>query len=144
MEIRTVKLLDICDCERAVAGKIYPKGSSLIALSATKGDIDYLTEDREVESRYAVLTVKDPGAFNSKYVNEIIAYTIQKFCATYQTGINLQFDALKYYEVQVHDIETQNKLAEAFEVADKLLEKEQEQLAKWEKVKEWNLRKMFV
>lgn len=61
-----VNIYDIADIERAVKGKIYSAGCTLIPLSAaTSTPNKYMEEPGAVETRYAVAIPK--GGVNSKY-----------------------------------------------------------------------------
>ena len=49
------KLPDVATYERAKKGKVYPKGCTLLQVSATKGQLVYLHEDQTVDSKYCVI-----------------------------------------------------------------------------------------
>ena len=51
----TMKLGDIAEWERAKKGFVYPAGCTIIQVSATKGEVHYLTKKSEVEPKYVVV-----------------------------------------------------------------------------------------
>ena len=111
-----LNIYDIADVERAVKGKRYKAGSTLIALSATKGDVEYLDNESEVDTRYAVVTPKIECFPYYIYIS--IQEAFPKYISKYLTGINLQYDNLKYLNITVHDLETQSYIAKYFKMID--------------------------
>ena len=73
-----VNIYDIADIERAVKGKIYSAGCTLIPLSAaTSTPNKYMEEPGAVETRYAVAIPK--GGVNSKYLFIAIERAYERF-----------------------------------------------------------------
>ena len=60
-----VKLEDVAEYARAKKGKVYPVGTSTIQISATRGQIGYVTEPRDIETKHSGLNIqeKDVGKF---------------------------------------------------------------------------------
>lgn len=54
-----LKLKHVAEIERAKKGKVYPKGTIIIQLSATKGQTGLLTSNGEVGSQYAAILLKE-------------------------------------------------------------------------------------
>ena len=52
------KITEVAEVERAVKGKVYPAGCTLIALSATKPEPEYAPDSGEIETRYAGISVR--------------------------------------------------------------------------------------
>ena len=137
-------VMDIADVERAVKGKVYPLGSTLITLSAVKsgGAARFLDTNAEVETRWAV--VQPHEKINSRYLYISINQALPEFLAQWQTGINLQFDKLQYLKIHVHDFETQCYIANMFRLMEKEEEKERQAVELLKNVKANHLYSMFV
>ena len=58
MQCEKITIIDICNVERAIPGKIYKAGSCYIKLSAVDEFVGQLKEPGEIDSRYAVLEPK--------------------------------------------------------------------------------------
>lgn len=138
---RVVRLQEVATIERAEKGKLYPKGCILIALSATKGQVEYSEDGGEVDSRWAVV-IPHEG-----YVPEYIYYSIERsfpeFLEKYMTGINLQIKGLDYLEIAVHPINEQKELVRMLGIVEEKQKKEERLLEKWKDVKKYYLGKMF-
>lgn len=141
-EYKNLKLQDVATWERAREGKIYSEGSTLIQISATKGDVKYLEEEGEVDKKYAVVIPNKN--INSKYLNIVIKRNIQHFISKYQAGLNIQINDLKHIDIQLHNRETQNMIAnhtKIMEAEEKNIDKEIEIL---ETIKSRLLRDLFI
>ncbi len=120
-----VNIYDIADIERAVKGKNYPAGCTLIPLSAaTSTPNKYMEEPGAVETRYAVAIPK--GGVNSKYLFIAIERAYERFKYRYMTTINMQFGQLKHLELDYHeDGEVQDEIVRMVQEAERLEMKEQ-------------------
>ncbi len=116
-EYETVRLGEIASIERARKGKVYKRGSITIQVSATKGQVAYLTEDREVEPHFAVVEVIT--GVSSKYMFYMIEQAMDRFMHSYKTGLNIQVELLNEMQVIVHNVETQKSIVVAYEHIDK-------------------------
>lgn len=137
------RLIDIADIERAKAGKLYPAGCTLIALSATNGESDnkYHAKDGEVEPRYAV--VKPKIEILPKYLFISIQMAFPTFYQGWQTGINLQFDKLRFLKVKIHELETQAAIVEFYKKMTQLEQKQEQLIQKAQDMKKGYLDKLF-
>lgn len=120
-----VNIYDIADIERAVKGKNYPAGCTLIPLSAaTSTPNKYMEEPGAVETKYAVAIPK--GGVNSKYLFIAIERAYERFKYRYMTTINMQFGQLKHLELDYHeDGEVQDEIVRMVQEAERLEMKEQ-------------------
>lgn len=100
-----VKLEDVAEFGRAKKGHIYPKGSSILQISATRGQLGYLEQPSEVATKDVVI-IPQLG-INPKYFNIILEFNIDRFMNKYATGINIQEAEVGKFPVMVHDRETQ-------------------------------------
>lgn len=114
------KLGDVAEYERAKEGQVYLKGSTLIQVSATSGEVEYLEEDRQVEGKYVVVIPNND--INSRYFNIVVKRNIEHFRSKYQAGMNLQQNDIKHVPIQLHNRKTQDMIAEHV----KLMEQEEE------------------
>ncbi len=123
-DYRNLKLKDVAMWEVSRKDKEYPKGCSLVQVSATKGEVEYLTESRKVDRKYAVVIPNKD--INPKYLNIVIKRNIDSFIAKYRAGLNIQMNDLKHLNIQLHNRETQNMIAKHVET----LEREEENIKK--------------
>ena len=90
---------DIATVERSKKNKIYPKGSIIIQISASRGQTGLLTSSGRVADRYAVVEVVagiDPG-----FVFYSIQRNIKKHLHKYQTGLNIALNEIKNIPIAV-------------------------------------------
>lgn len=135
------KLVDVASYERAITGKVYPRGTTLIQISATRGQTIYLDNARKVESHYVAVI---PEEVDPYYLYIVITKAIPDFCRRYQTGLNIQAKSFDAMEVEIHDLPTQRIVAakyKAMEEAEKKIEKEIKSL---EEIKKYMLANLFV
>lgn len=137
-----IRLCDATKLERAQKGKVYPEGCTLIALSATRGTVEYKAESGEIDSRWAVLIPTEGN--ESKYIYYSVMHSFPEFLEKYMTGINLQIENLKYLEIAVHPIEKQKKIVRMLEAVEEEQKKEERLLKIWKKAKQYYLGKMFL
>lgn len=113
---KELRLKDVAKYERAKEGQIYPKSCSLIQVSATNGQVEYLEESREVEGKYVVVTPNKD--INPRYLNIVIKRNIKHFLSKYQAGMNIQMDDIKRIPIQLHDRKTQDMIAKHIEIME--------------------------
>lgn len=116
------KLPEVANIERAKSGKIYPKGSTLIQVSATQGNVEYLKKDSEVDGKFAVVVPNKK--INPKYLNIMVNRNVERFLSQYQSGLNIQIADLKHMEIEIH--EKQDEIARNIEI----IEREEEKIEK--------------
>lgn len=139
---KTVDLLKIVDVERSKKKKIYKKGNILIQLSATKGQMVYLDEDSEVDSKYGVFIANDD--INPKYLYYILTMTMPQFLNIYQTGLNIVPDVFEFMKIEIHtDRQVQNDIVKMFDELSIIEKQYQEEIEKWKDVKTFHLDNMF-
>lgn len=141
-------LKDIAIIERAVKGKLYPKGSPLIALSASmeanKGGITNLKEEGEVESRWAVILPLDNNV-NPLYLYYVMLNEYDEFYQKHNTGINLQIGELDYFIIWIHE-EEQDRLdvMNAMKLLDEEEEVEEQMVDELKKMKKYLVSQMLI
>lgn len=121
---KTVNITEIAELERAKKGKGYPPGCTLIALSVTKGQVEYRENSGEVDTRWAVVIPKDGN--EPKYIYYSIMQAFPEYLRKWKTGINLQFDNLRYLKVGLHEKAEQQEIVDIMEMTDKKIERERE------------------
>lgn len=137
-----VRLRDAAEVERAQKGKIYPEGCTLIALSATKGQVEYMPREGEVDSRWAVVIPHEGNI--QKYIYYSIKRSFPEFSEKYITGINLQMENLNHLEIALHQIEIQREVVRMLETVEQKEKKEEQKLNAWKDAKKYFLGKMFL
>lgn len=139
----TVKLLDIASIERAKREKLYPAGSILIQVSATKGQMKILDVPQEVETKYAVIQLNADKVLPA-YLFFVLNMVMPRFLCLYQTTINIQIDVFKHLELEIHnDVETQQQIVDVFDLFNKVIDDEQCAINKLKDFKQWHLDTMF-
>ena len=136
-----VNLLDIATIERSKKNKTYKKGSILIQLSATKGQMIYLDDDTKVDSKYGVFEV-NKDKVEPRYLYYVLKMSMPDFLTRYQTGLNIKPEIFDSFKVKVHrSLEVQKiivKILDSFNV-----ELEEKEIEKYKKIKEYHLDNMF-
>lgn len=138
---RMIRLREVATIERARKGKCYPEGCILIALSATKGQVEYRADSGEADSKWAVVIPykgNDP-----KYIYHSITRSFPEFLERYMTGINLQIDSLDCLEIALHPIREQKEIVRMLGIVEEKQKKEEHLLETWKEVKKHFLGKMF-
>ncbi|OLS02244.1 hypothetical protein [Tissierella creatinophila] len=111
------KLKDIAKYERAKKGTIYPIGSTIIQISASKGEVEYLEDDMEVvEGKYAVV-IPDKN-INKRYFNIVVNKNIKRFFMKYQSGLNIQIKDIGEIVIELHERDIQDTIAAHFEAIE--------------------------
>lgn len=139
---RIVRLCDTAEIERAQKGKVYPEGCTLIALSATKGQVEYMPCEGEVDSRWAVVIPHEGNV--GKYIYHSVSRSFPEFLEKYMTGINLQMENLNHLEIALHPIEIQREVVRMLETVEQKEKKEEQKLNAWKDAKKYFLGKMFL
>lgn len=136
-----VNLLDIATIERSKKDKTYKKGSILIQLSATKGQMIYLDDDTKVDSKYGVFEVAKDKV-EPRYLYYVLKMSMPDFLTRYQTGLNIKPEIFDSFKVKVHrSLEVQKiivKILDSFNV-----DLEEKEIEKYKKIKEYHLDNMF-
>lgn len=137
---KNVSLYDVADFERSKKNKIYSKGSILIQLSATKGQMKYMTCEGTVDAKYGVIQSK----INSKYLYYVLDMVMCEFLRKYQTGLNINPEIFKYLYFDIHtDEQVQNSVVKMLDFLEEGItsaEKEKEQSRSF---KQYHLNGMF-
>lgn len=142
-DFKWMPICEVCTMERAKPEKEYAGGSTLVQLSATRGNVEFLEKSGTVACHYAVLSPRN--GFRGRYVYHSIEKAFPEFIYKYQTGINLQFDTLKDLVIPVHrSVETQKYVEDVMVTIDGLVQKEQAACDGYNMVKQFYLRTMFV
>lgn len=140
---KDVGIYEISSVERAIKGKTYPAGSTLIPLSAIRIGInaEYLKKDSEVETRYAVITPKD--SYDAEFIFQMVQMQLSEFLAKYMTGINLKFGELKHLHIRMFNQETRNFITKELDMVDHAIEYENKEIEKLKDEKKFYLANMF-
>lgn len=144
-DYKIIHLTEVADIERAVNGKVYPVGCTLIPLSAAgRGLIAYLDKPSTVANRYAVVIPRD-GVL-PRYLYTAILKAEEQFFYTYLTGINLQLPILlRYYTIAWHsDKATQMEIVRNVDMIDAAIRNEESEIEAIKKMKQNFLSRMFV
>lgn len=137
-----VHLYDVAEFERSRKGVIYPEGSILIQVSATKGQLVYMDAPAEVDSKYGVIT---PKGIEPKYLYYILEMVLPGFLARYQTGLNINPDIFKHLEFTVHiDREVQHTVIAILDTLQEQIGICEQEITGWKDIKTFHLDGMFA
>ena len=136
-------LTEVAHIERAIKGKTYPQGCSLIKLSATDEQVLYMEESGKIETRYAVI-IPNTEKILGKYLHLFLEGIMPEFLHKHRTGINLQFSELEFIKVPVQDIGHQKEVVACLNELEAEIRLEEQEVMKWKMFKKYMLEKMFV
>ena len=141
-------LTSLAEVKRTEKGRMYPKGTLYIQVSACKrGGEDawnILDHESTLEDKYAVAVPKID--IIPKYLQIALDYQTPRWHARYVgTNINISMDAFDFLEVEYDDdLEKQKRYVEMIEAAEKAAEDEERIIEEYKKMKAWYLKKLFV
>lgn len=136
-----VKLEDVAEYARAKKGKIYPAGTTTLQISATRGQIGYLTYPSEVHTKDVAIIPQ--AGINPKYFNIVMKKNIDEFMRKYATGINIQEKEVGNFPIQLHNSETQDAIAKRVDYAEKQEQIAQQEIDNLKELKNTLLNKMM-
>lgn len=141
---KMTNIYDIADVERAVNGKNYPAGCTLMPLSAAQSSpLVYHKNKGTVKTRYAV--IKPHSDVNAEYLFTIIERAYPRFKSKYMTTINMQFGQLKFLMVDYHpDRQSQDYVADMVRQVHTLEEQERKIIEELKEQKRYYLGTMFT
>ena len=137
-----IKLEDIAEYGRAKEGYLYPRGTSTIQISATRGQVGYLEEAGYIKSKDVAIIPQ--AGINPKYFNIILNKNIAQFMNKYATGINIQEHDIGKFPVQLHNQETQHAIVTHVNQMEEKIGHEEAEIAALEKLKKSLMTQMFV
>lgn len=142
MVYKKVKLLDIASIERAT-NKEYSSGVTIVQISATRGQVEYVNEPKMIESKYVVL--KPCDKFDSKYFYFAVKNSADEFFYKFQTGLNMKVEDFKHMELDVEDdINIQKEQVKNMEIIERAILLSEQELSEVKKFKNTMLSKLFV
>lgn len=137
-----IKLEDIAEYGRAKEGHLYPRGTSTIQISATRGQVGYLEEAGYIKSKDVAIIPQ--AGINPKYFNIILNKNIAKFMNKYATSINIQEHEIGRFPIQLHNLETQHAIVTHVNRMEEKITQEEVEIAALEKLKKSLMNQMFV
>lgn len=137
-----VKLEDVAEFGRAKVGYVYPAGSSTIQISASRGQVGYLDQKGEVESRYVVV-IPQTG-IDKFYFNIVLKKNVDEFMCKFATGINIQEKEIGNFPIQLHNRETQKAIAGIVREMDNRCYEQENEIAKLKEFKKTLLSEMLI
>lgn len=142
MVCKKVKLLDIASIECAT-NKEYPSGVTIVQVSATRGQVEYVNEAKTIESKYVVL--KPCDKFDSKYFYFAVKNSADEFFYKFQTGLNMKVEDFKHMELDVEDdINIQKEHVKNMEIIERAVLLSEQELSEVMEFKNIMLSKLFT
>lgn len=141
--VKTVKLSDLASWERSNKNKIYPAGCTLLQVSATKGQLVYLDQDQEVDSKYCVI-IPDRDQIQPLFLFRALQSLMPEFLHKEQTGLNIRPDILKRFEIKYFpDQQIQKHISKEQAVYSAAIKHAQDVADHFEDLKKYLLQVMF-
>lgn len=141
MVYKKVKLLDIASIERAT-NKEYSSGITIVQISATRGQVEYVDEDMIIGSHYVVL--KPCNKIDSKYFYFAVKNSAEEFFYKFKTGLNMKVEEFKHMEVYIEDdINIQNEQVKNMEIIERAILLSEQELSEVKEFKNTMLSKIF-
>lgn len=137
-----VKLEDVAEFGRAKEGFIYPRGTSTLQISATKGQIGYLEQKGEVQTKDVAIIPQ--AGINPKYFNIVLQRNIAQFLQRYKTGLNIQEKEVGKFPIELHNPETQEAVVKMFEYMESEERQIQAEIDVYQAMKKTMLNDMMV
>lgn|SRR5699024_903009 len=137
-----MKLKDIAHIERAKKGKIYPKYSTIIQISATKGQVEYTEHESELESKYAVILPREN--YPPLYLYSMIETFMPEFYNKYADGLNIKLHDIEEMRVQLCTEDKMQKIHDFILESSKLLEQVERKIDALQGLKKEQLDALFI
>lgn len=138
-----VPVSELCDVERAKAGKIYPAGTCYVTLSAAHDTVMRIDEPGEIETRYAAIVPRD--GTDPDYLFIMLQRAFPRWLMAHRTGINLQFKELATLRVEWHtDEATRCVLVDECAALDHEAEMIEQRIETLKELKRYLMGTMFV
>lgn len=100
--MKKVSLFELAEVYKSPKkGVVYPKGTILVQTSATKGDVILLTEEQEVEDKYAVI-LPNNNLVEPEYLFLVIQKEFKAFLHKVRSGLNFRAEELKNFYFSIH------------------------------------------
>ena len=137
-----MKLKDIAHIERAKKGKIYPKYSTIIQISATKGQVQFIKKDSYIETKYAVIVPNNE--YPPLFVYGMIETFMPHFYHKYSVGLNIKAHEIGEMEIQLCQKNKMQDIHDFFIESSKLLEQVERKIDVLQDLKKEQLDALFI
>lgn len=137
-----MKLKDIAHIERAKKGKIYPKYTTIIQISATKGQVEYTKAEGPIEPHYAVIMPFED--YPPLYFYSMIDMFMPNFYRKYAVGLNIKAHEIGEMEIQLCQKEKMQDIHDFFLESSKLLEQVERKIEVMQDLKKEQLDALFI
>lgn len=137
-----MKLKDIAHIERAKKGKIYPKHSTIIQISATKGQVQFIKKDSYIETKYAVIVPNNE--YPSLFVYGMIETFMPEFYNKYAVGLNIKAHEIGEMDIKLCQKDKMQEIHDFFLESSKLLEQVERKIDALQDLKKEQLDALFI
>lgn len=93
-----IKVGDVAYVERAKSGKIYPAGTVVVQMSATRGQIGMLTSTGKVAPQYAC--IYGVRGYTQPYLKLLMQHNAPRYFARVQEGLNLKLEDIEGFPLE--------------------------------------------
>lgn len=98
--IKRYKLKDVATIERAKKGQDYPRGATLIQVSATKGQTIYHNGGK-VDGKFAVVHAKKESFLTDDFLYFYIKHAMPGYIYLVRVGLNIQITELELFPIKL-------------------------------------------
>lgn len=137
-----MKLKDIAHIERAKKGKIYPKYSTIIQISATKGQVQFIKKDSYIETKYAVIVPNNE--YPPLFVYGMIETFMPEFYNKYAVGLNIKAHEIGEMDIKLCRKDKMQEIHDFFLESSKLLEQVERKIDALQDLKKEQLDALFI
>ena len=137
-----MKLKDIAHIERAKKGKIYPKYSTIIQISATKGQVQFIKKDSYIETKYAVIVPNNE--YPPLFVYGMIETFMPEFYNKYAVGLNIKAHEIGEMDIKLCRKDKMQEIHHFFIESSKLLERVERKIDVLQDLKKEQLDALFI
>ena len=137
-----MKLKDIAHIERAKKGKIYPKYSTIIQISATKGQVQFIKKDSYIETKYAVIVPNNE--YPPLFVYGMIETFMPEFYNKYVVGLNIKAHEIGEMNIKLCRKDKMQEIHDFFLESSKLLEQVERKIDALQDLKKEQLDALFI
>lgn len=137
-----MKLKDIAHIERAKKGKIYPKYSTIIQISATKGQVQFIQKDSYIETKYAVIVPNNE--YPPLFVYGMIKTFMPEFYNKYAVGLNIKAHEIGEMDIKLCQKDKMQEIHDFLFESSKLLERVERKIDVLQDLKKEQLDALFI
>lgn len=132
---------EVAEVIRTSQNSLLRPGTSYIRLSANNGAVGFLQERQELGNGYVAFIPREK--IIGKYLYYQLEYEMPGFLARYKSGINLNFETIKFLKIRLISIQEQREFVKRLEILNEQQKQEEQEIARLQEYKRALLQLMF-